>query len=299
MIVLQTKTAQSWCTYFRFSFLSDNVIVFPNENASIELCNIHTPVDQERPEIPTALILGLPKLKEETDFSEFFCDVEQPAPSCVYGNSYHNGTSTSDPPSFHSPPAEGLVVFTFCLEYKLEDGVTDISDVRFVTHKRALLELLAFSSPAPTTSSGVTGSDPRLLPWSEWGPSRTRWFDLRAGAAGFSQLTWGQRVVVIRPIIDARENCCPISVYNFNPAAILAAASTADSNAVTSLDLLRLFEHDTASLQAFEEPVWSQLPYIKSESPFLFEDIRGAVMDGDRIVMFRVGFCCILLASCL
>lgn len=280
--------------------------MFPNiAEVDIEICMIDINTSEasradDAPKILVAsLILELPEVKEEAEFFDFYCDVQPPPFSFVDGD---RATAMSDPPSFQSLMTEGLIVFNFCVHYFREDRAIEVSDVRFVAHKRALLELLASSLAAAermAVGDSEAGSDDGItsIPWSEWGPSRTRWFDVRAGSAEHCQLTWGQRVVTIKPLVNDNLTKHSIYVYNFNPAAVSAATATTSNDAVTSLDPLQFFEddHPTASVQAFKETVWSQLPYVKSESPFLVDDIRCAVMDGDRIVLFRVGFCYMLL----
>jgi len=291
-----TKAAPDWMTYHRFSFLSDDVIVFPNTpEFSVELCNISDVSDIPKQDSPgllvTALALELPEIKTNTLVWDFCCDAEQPLSLFLHGD--ENEATMSDSPYFQSSFADGLVVFTFSTEYRV-DWATEFSDVRFVIHRRALLDLLAasLSSTAETTREAGVDDHPCVL-WSEWGPSRTRWFDVHAGSGEYSQLTWGQRVVSIRPKYDERVNSYPISVYNFNPAAVSASVSTNSSAAVNSLDSLVFYDdgdprHATESLWAFEHTVWSQLPFVKSESSFLFDGISGVMMDGEMILLLRL-----------
>lgn len=260
------------------------------------MCSINvdppsTALDQDRPRIlPTVLILALPEQKSTTTVWNFACDTEQPTPPSLHADDGAIAT-TSDSPSFLSRLADGLVVFTFSVEY-YDNDTADISDVKFVIHRQSLSELLscALVSTAETTSEAPNNKALQMV-WSEWGPSRTRWLDIHGGSAAFPPMTWGQRVVVMRPRYDS-DNSRPIYIYNFNPAAVSAAASTASSDVVTSLDPLNLNEDwaMVGSSIAFQETVWSQLPYIRSESPFSFGGIGGAMMDGDRIVLLRVGF---------
>lgn len=246
-------------------------------------------VDQDHSrELTTSLILELPERKSSTQLRWFGCDTEQPGSAFLHGDGDDTAT-TSNSPSFQSLFTDGLVVFTFTMQYdSIDDAAGDISDVMFVIHKQALLELLSSSSGADTTSD-----EPRHMDWSEWGPSRTRWFDVHGGSVVFSPVIWGQRVVTIRPKYDHVE-CRPVCVYNFNPAAVSAAASSGSSGVVTSLDPFNLNEawDSIGSHAAFQGRVWSQLPYIKSESPFQFGRISGAVTNGDQIVLLRVSFIC-------
>lgn len=132
--------------------------------------------------LATALSLQLPDLKDTTVVFEFLCDAERPS-SFVPEDGDHS-TATSDPPSFLSPFANGLVVFTFTIEYNIDNTI--MSDVRFVIHKQALLDLVAASSSA---TRNVETEQPPHMPWSEWGPSRTRWFDIHEGLTECSSLT--------------------------------------------------------------------------------------------------------------
>lgn len=289
--------AEAWETFYRFSFLSDDVIIFPNtQEWHIEICNINADVsaspctiDQDYPKtLTTALILELPELQSTTQLWEFGCDTEQPASTSLHDDD--DDDDTADSPSFQSLFADGLVVFSFTMEYHFQNVNANNSDVRFVIHKQALLELLSHSSPSVANMTIQSLSNETLhMGWSEWGPSRTRWFDIHGGSADFSPVTWGQRVVSI-PAKYAHVSYCPVYVYNFNPAAVSAASSDASVEVVTSLDPFYLNE-DWGRLEsqvAFQETVWSQLPYIKSVSPFQFGRISGAMMDGDRIVLLRV-----------
>lgn len=288
---LQIKTAGDWETYHRFSFLSNDTIIFPNTSEwCIELCNIITDPpgsscthDQDCPGIliPT-LILALPELRDTTTLWGFGCDTQQPSAASPYGDA-DDIASTKDSSSFQSPLANGLVVFSFSMDYRDADGTGNISDIRFVIHKQALFELLSSSSTAEATNE-----EPLCLPWPQWGPSRTRWFDAHE-PADFSPTTWGQRIVIIRPKYS-HSDCRPIYVYNFNPVAVSTTTSTASTTVITSLDPFNLNEDwdSTGSQAAFQETIWSQLPCIISESPFDFGCISGAVMDRDRIILLRV-----------
>lgn len=230
--------------------------------------------------------------KDEAYNQDFLCDTE-PSSSLA-----RDIAVTNDSQSFQSRFEDGLVVFTFGMQCPAGDPQTiTFVDVRFVIHKRPLLELL---ESAGQTASNVA-SNTRRIPWSEWGPLHTRWFHVHDGPTESPSLTWGQRIVTIRPRYEDHDIGYPISVYNFNPAAVSAAASTSSGALVNSLDPFVLFEDDARmpSRFAFEDTVWSQLPYVKSESPFIFEGFGGAVMDGDRIVLIRVGFYAISLALCL
>jgi hypothetical protein len=145
-LLFQTRTADS-NTYHRFSFLSENVLVFPNEpDWHIELCDIavtnHTSDANFPQALTSTLVLQLPTFRYEMSFWNFYCHTEQRSHSSSLHNNSHSAISGS--PFFTSPSTDGLIMFSVTANgaRTMNTDNTGCDYLKFVVHRRALLELL-------------------------------------------------------------------------------------------------------------------------------------------------------------
>lgn len=322
-------------TYHRFSFLSENVLVFPNAACwVIELCNISATSRAsdanalEALDLTSTLVLQLPIFRHEMMFWNFYCHTE-PSHSSSIHNDNHSAISGS--PFITSPSTDGLIMFSVTAHgARTSNSDRGCDYLKFVVHRRALLELLdvyicrggqledsgdkstaqlsedsdddddssmqsydaQLSQDSDDNSSQDSFEGVISIPWSKWGPSRTRWFDTEIPSLEYTQLVLGQRIVIIPPTLEHDEDFSAIHIYNFNPAAISAVTSSDTGlNVVTSLDpfLLREYlEFPMSSKRVFRKKVEGRLPCVMSRAPFDYDSIYDVLVDGEIMILLHV-----------
>ena len=275
--------SSEWGAYAYFSFFTQDTLVFPNlYHNTLDVSKIVIDSDSDdTPRLVPLCVLHLPPLTREAVLHNLHCHAE-PNPS---SSSPVSISSSSDRP--FCDKAEDAIIF-FDAFYGHPSG----SDwPTFIMHRSALLSVVHRAcAPDGTTRSVVR------VPWSEWGPASTRWFEGERRSVGWISMTAGQRVVTLGDGMPAS-----IIVRNFNPYAVRAACAHASASGesqqgIRSMQLpngnrmtLNVMESVLAAGRIFKEDVRSSLPYVEivTENKYHYE---GVMIDEQRILGFKVRF---------
>jgi hypothetical protein len=260
--------------------VSENIILLPNaKEGCIDLYRI--PNESDGPhESSLLLCLSLPEVNKAANGELHTISCCSGQPITKYSSFLPGQTTTGGIAALQSPFTEAVIAFNVQTQYMRSDGLSECPLFRFVMHRQSILELVETTTTLKTAQT----DNLHYLDWSEWGPSRTRWFDISTSCDDIPNVAWGQRLVSIRRDSSDNGAAYPLSVYNFNPSAVAASA-----DAITSLDRFARLENWTGDpdTSPFEE-IWSQLAYAEAVSPFEFADVEIALMDEDRVVLVVV-----------
>ncbi|KAK7441724.1 hypothetical protein VKT23_016387 [Stygiomarasmius scandens] len=186
-----TQLASARRSYQNATFLSTDLLLVPNAfDASIEIWRLPT---DPCPHLETPdVVLLLPKLNSTYRISDFG---SRAAP---------NSCPNTDRP-FCSDPSQAIIVFH--LTVAPTNARMTVPFIFFI-HRKSFFELLSGTSP---------------VPWSSWGPPRTRFLNHRqTHHADWITTTSGQRYVLLQNSdpFSPPDHHNPIMVYDFNPAMV-------------------------------------------------------------------------------
>ncbi|KAG6826964.1 hypothetical protein H0H92_013738 [Tricholoma furcatifolium] len=159
------------CMYEGFIFLSPTILCIPNRwGGTFDIW--HIPNEPSTNVSPKPFLhLALPALSPPSTIAHISCRGE-PSPS-------PNGTPYSSH-AFHPSSADAIVPFTIFFYHPVENYDAH----RMYVHRRSLLEL-------------SSSREKDVIPWEEWGPRRTRWFQHPTNTARWVTTTTGQRAVIL------------------------------------------------------------------------------------------------------
>ncbi|THU97889.1 hypothetical protein K435DRAFT_857221 [Dendrothele bispora CBS 962.96] len=190
--------------YYNATFLSPDVLLIPNAlEASLEIWRIPPPSSSN-----SQLELTTPNLHFLLPSRDNFFEVTNFV--CRSAPTHSSNPSPNDTRPFRSDPNEAIILFHLTVS-PLYLGVPQ--PLMFFAHRKSFLELLnAYgdpSSPCPP------------VPWSSWGPSRTRFLpQTRSEHEHWITTTSGQRFVFLcsnHPYNGLEQ---PIMIYDFNQALV-------------------------------------------------------------------------------
>jgi hypothetical protein len=187
-------------------------------------------------------------------------------------------------------------------------------------HRKTFLSFLSLP-PSPkfmSLSGRASKGGTKVLPWSEWGPSQTRWFKRDDDATALNDLRMeglddmtleayyertyishpvlsGQRIIASRPLEsdwrglpDGRGDGKPIKMLDFNPYALPSTSSIPTSyrrreeKEVSRDEPTILEDRNMFTIRSVE----SRLPYVEvsTNERYIFENV---IVDDDRIILVR------------
>ncbi|KDR79642.1 hypothetical protein GALMADRAFT_137435 [Galerina marginata CBS 339.88] len=219
-------------SYLDILFLTEHLMLLPNKhNKTLDVFRIplsHTTVP------PTPVLrLGLPALPEGDELHEIACRSE-PSPmgaaSRFRKSGQHDGYASSEPRSYPTraflASAEDAICLFFLriavLKFSIhtEDGLTSSVEPKhgltFVVHRNALCALVHkyAKDNGEDNIDGMTIEMEDIVPWANWGPPITRWFNTAGYSDGWITTTAGQRYVLMPQ--DWSGSGAPIYVLDFN-----------------------------------------------------------------------------------
>ncbi|KAJ3869354.1 hypothetical protein EV359DRAFT_30136 [Lentinula novae-zelandiae] len=218
-----------------------------------------------------ALSLGLPAIHPGFMVSEFAC---RGAPNPILSS-----CDTSRP--FHSSPIESIMVFHLTISPL--DPRIPIPFV-FFAHRRTFLEILAKAKldPEPRTTP---------IPWSGWGPPKTRWLRARSIPTEWITTTSGQRYAYVSTHAPALPQ--PVVVLDFNQNHVRKVIANMKNHVppyhgVFPNEMITTDTKDTyEKMKVFAEDVGGYLPYVAVKSVQTYE-FHGVLMDDERIIGIKV-----------
>ncbi|KAJ3997265.1 hypothetical protein F5050DRAFT_1753453 [Lentinula boryana] len=237
-------------------------------------CESASPIICKKPE----LSLGLPVIHPGFMVSEFAC---RGAPNPIISS-----CDTSRP--FHSSPTEAIMVFHLTIS-PLHPRVP-IPFV-FFAHRYTFLEFLSKAELQP---------EPRLapVPWSEWGPPKTRWLRARSIPTEWITTTSGQRYAYVSTQAPLPQ---PVVVLDFNQNHVRRVNANIKNqifpyhgifpNEMITTNVAGLAKRvwidesrDTyEKMRVFAEDVGGYLPYVAVKSAQTY-GFHGVLMDDERII---------------
>ncbi|KAJ4481111.1 hypothetical protein J3R30DRAFT_3464432 [Lentinula aciculospora] len=225
------------------------------------------------------LSLGLPVIHPGFIVSEFAC---RSAPNPILST-----CDTSRP--FHSSPAESIMVFH--LTISPIDPRVPIPFV-FFAHRRAFLDAL-------TKIERNHESQIMPIPWSGWGPPKTRWLHARSIPTEWITTTSGQRYAYVSTHAPAMAQ--PVVILDFNQNHVRKVIANMknkvspyhgvfpDDMITTDVEALsrRVWTDQSRDkhekMKVFAEDVGGYLPYIAVKSAQAYQ-FHGVLMDDERII---------------
>ena len=179
------------------------------------------------------LRLSLPALLEGDELDEIACRSE---PSLITNASRlrrDDGPTSTGPASHPTRAFVAMAKKAICLfslriavpRISIDDGTTDVvpkHGLTFIVHRNALCTLVdEYSKNDSEESEGGHGEkakgkdkDYAIVPWADWGPPITRWFNTAGYSGGWITTTAGQRYVLMPQ--DWSLSGVPIYVLDFN-----------------------------------------------------------------------------------
>ncbi|EIN05053.1 hypothetical protein PUNSTDRAFT_74857 [Punctularia strigosozonata HHB-11173 SS5] len=155
----------------------------------------------------------------------------------------------------------------------------------FVVHRRALCELMHLATGREHTGAAP---DHPSVPWSIWGPQRTRWFEGEDIPGHWIATTCGQRYVNIPEDREPDERAC-IYVSDFNPLTVKRFIWETEkrvrelanrTRAVTERNVLH-------AASVWKCPIVSLLPYVYVASREQYE-YQSILVDEGRVIGMKV-----------
>ena len=171
---------------------------------------------------------------------------------------------------FYTSTEDSIVLF--CIRVSDSENISTLS---LIVHRSALL------------SAAWLSSDSVAIPWEECGPQVCRWIDSDDTSGFWITTTCGHRYVMIEDTAPTYPSL--ISILDFNPYSIRRLELNGDL--LTFRKKIVKEDHPINPIFAFQNPLWSNLPYIETFSGELF-DYDGILVDGQRIIGARVSKCC-------
>ena len=294
--ILCQLRSPAWGTCARFSFLSQDTLVISNliQN-TLEVAKIVTSCD-DIPHLVPLCVLHLPPLNRGASPRRIFSRTE-PRPT---GSSPVTTPPPSDRP-FRDKGEDAIIIFNIL--YRHFSGMDRLT---FIVHRRALLAHIPAEHRACVPFSSPPGPTPTpvQVPWSEWGPTVTRWFEGDNTSTCFITRAAGQRAVTLENMTPT-----PIIVRDFNPYAVRAARALAPTNGRLkqgnwSKELpngnqmtLNVEDRVLTAGSIFKEDVRSSLPYVEIMTQSEY-DYEGVVIDDERIMGLKVCFEVVDLCIC-
>ncbi|PCH45032.1 hypothetical protein WOLCODRAFT_145295 [Wolfiporia cocos MD-104 SS10] len=267
--LLLTRTPEN-SAYSSFCFLAPDVIVLPDvAEGTLELCYLDAaPHDGQPRELQAACALALPRLSASCTMLKIWCRSEPNPMGATSAGPLH----TAQP--FSADPAQAIVLFSVLVL----SPEAEFRTLTLIVHRSSLL---ARMPPAPSVSQSACdpceqgqAAPPVLVPvpWTEWGPSVSRWFDMDDIATRWITVTCGQRLVRMADTAPA-----PIEVLDFNPLAVRRAPPDGEVHK----------EAELMASSAFHDPVVSALPYVVSRTREEY-DCDSVLVDEDVIVGMKM-----------
>ncbi|TBU56474.1 hypothetical protein BD310DRAFT_823696 [Dichomitus squalens] len=265
------------------------------------------------PLLDTTCILELPPLDHGALVLRMTCRCE-PNPRGPSKSATH--VDTRNP--FYSDPEEAIMVLH--LHMRLPLGATRVYTM--IVHRSSLLKITRYAleareqakargegpeplreSPPPATSAPIERDDadlisPPSVPWKDWGPAHTRWFQDEISGTRWITTTCGQRFVRVRS--DGR-----LYVYDFNQRAMrrfLQQRALAGEPVGSRKGEKVIAKGEDPRLRlkvvlgttvigyssAWAGEMESALPYIERSVP-ISEEYESVLVDEDIIVGLKVG----------
>ena len=236
--------------------MSPEILLVPNDTeAHLEVWKIPKEVDQ----VPYQILhLRLPSLSK----GQFILDITcRSAP-----NPYIHDMPYAPPRPFHTSADNAIIVIS------PRFSSSGLIFALFI-HRRSLLDIMKEFSHV-NTSSTVS------IPWSEWGPPISRWFDTNetrlAGGVAPAGLRWA--------FVDTSLGVTDIRIYDFNPHNIYHWNAQED---LPSWHIIARkgdnFAHDGVFAEDVEMGLGCRV-YVPTE---LF-DFDAVLMDEERLLGYRV-----------
>jgi hypothetical protein len=256
---------------------------------TVELAKIVADSD-DTPRLVSLCVLHLPLLAKNKSLYDVRC--------CAEPNPYTSGPAAIAAPidrPFRDKAEDAIVVFNLWIS----PGGSTSESLTLIVHRQALLAHIpaAYRASTPFCITVPEPPTPMQVPWSEWGPSTTRWFVLHTvESMCWKRTTAGQRAVALEATIPTS-----IIVRDFNPYAVRAArASGAESGQsqqgnwtkrLPNGNRMTLNVEDSVLYAGpvFQEDVWSSLPYVEvvTEDKYPYD---GVMIDEERILGLEVRF---------
>ncbi|KAJ6496200.1 hypothetical protein C8R45DRAFT_155335 [Mycena sanguinolenta] len=246
-----------------FAFLTKDILIVTN---SAEDClDVFYVPDDALPRFLDAFYL--PILARGVSIHTFQCrGAPNPRPSASAP------LPRSSSASFLARPASAVILYT--LQMITPSGA---SDHMFVLHRARFAALLSrYLAHDPNV---IDDDDAFDVQWEEWGPRCTRWLDADELSMQYITTTAGQRMVTIAH--NAFQRPAPIRVLDFNPATVAdVQCMPADETATATV---RVVDPSTQRLDAFANPIASEVSYVEITSTRLFD--YGAVLINDQSII--------------
>ncbi|KAG6826816.1 hypothetical protein H0H92_014285, partial [Tricholoma furcatifolium] len=270
--------------YHNVIFLSPTILCLPNRRQNtLDIWLIpDTPIAATAiPLIQPFLQLELPKLIRMSQIISISCRSE-PNPS-------PQGMRHSTRP-FHASSEDAIVIFNICVF-----GLTDMSTFTMYVHRRALLELCFSRERKPVYTPEVMLDptlEPEVVPWQEWGPDRTRWFQVEDRSSNWVTTTVGQRAVILSNFSEEEEEedegndeepLQTVLMLDFNQRTVKKVASDQPEG-------LRVVDRPSLlSSKYFSTPIESRLPCVvaKLNLPPTGRPLAGLLIDEEWLVGVR------------
>ncbi|KDR77919.1 hypothetical protein GALMADRAFT_94412 [Galerina marginata CBS 339.88] len=244
--VLKTSFLAPYRTYSGPIFLTEHLIVIPNTR-TMALDFFHIPSKPTVVSPTPVLILGLPALADSRFLGAMACRAE---PNPIGARSYlrkHNEQGDADPENeetgseprraFLARAEDAICIFELhilVLHVLMQGGWPHMQiqfrhHFTFVVHRKSLAALvekygrkeddtgdldIAHPGTLPGSTVPLDSSAP-TIPWAEWGPPITRWFNSDDISSHWITSTAGQRYVRMEG--NPPESGVPIHVMDFNP----------------------------------------------------------------------------------
>ncbi|KIM45496.1 hypothetical protein M413DRAFT_24689 [Hebeloma cylindrosporum] len=177
-------------------FLSEGLLLNPSSSAcALDIYSIPQTTALENgtaePSTKSICSLGLPPLETGNHFSSIDC-------KCSLNPTAQDAFPRHLSRPFLEDPKRAIIVFAITVR---REGSSQQWNFLMVVHRRALLDVV---NRNVADTSNVT--EPRVIPWDEWGPPIVRWFPAPNGVLPPS---WGQR------LFETQNHA--LHVLNFNP----------------------------------------------------------------------------------
>ncbi|KAI0312459.1 hypothetical protein OF83DRAFT_1146144 [Amylostereum chailletii] len=265
-------------TYGFFVFLTDRIMVFPDmDEETLELMEIVDGVDGGPPTLRVLRKLALPTFAPETTIIRLSARGEpNPIGSCPRKA---NPASASRP--FRDSPSEALILFHLLTQV---DNPTQLEmhTFTFVTHRSTLVAQVPI---APMIE------EPSTVPWEEWGPHGTRWFESDEAATRWITMAAGQRYVYLSNVEGGHS---PIRVCDFNPYHVRRELARVEDQTVRTPEdnTRRVIAGETKVIASnvFQNDVVSSLPYCETTTEAVYKH-DGVLLDEERVIGLNVRVC--------